>query len=78
MMKKGKKININEKEIVMAQVRTYDSDFELSIGSFGTFSKKELLENIEKESEVGKQIVEIQMNYLRDLVSGDIYKILED
>jgi len=73
-----KKININEKETVMARVRAYNDDFELSIGDYGVFSKDELLENIEKESKVGRQIVEIQMNYLRDLVSGDIYKILED
>jgi len=35
------------------------------------------LDNIKMETEVGKEIVEIQMNYLRDLVNGNLYKLLE-
>ena len=75
-MKTG--INRNEKEIILARVRAYSDDFELSIGGKGTFSRDEIVENIEKETDVGKEIIETQMEYLRDLVSGNIYKILED
>ncbi len=70
--------NKNKKEIVLARVRAYDDDFELSVGSGGTFSRDEIIENIEKETEIGQEIVEMQMEYLRDLISGDIYKILEN
>ena len=68
----------NEKEIILARVRAYTDDFELSIGGKGTFSRDEIVENIEKETDVGKEIIEMQMEYLRDLVNGNIYKILED
>ena len=68
----------NEKELVLARVRAYSDDFELSIGGKGTFSKDKIVENIEEETEMGKEIVEMQMEYLRDLVSGNIYKILEE
>jgi len=73
-----RRTNKNEKEIVLARVRAYTEDFELSIGGKGTFSRDEIVENIEKETDVGREIVEMQMDYLRDLISGNIYKILED
>ena len=72
------KANKDEKEITLARVRAYSDDFELSIGGRGTFSKSEIVENIEKETEIGQEIIEMQMGYLRDLISGHIYKILEN
>ena len=66
------KANKKEKEIILARVRTYSDDFELSIGGGSTFSRDEIIENIEKETETGQEIVEMQMEYLRDLISGDI------
>lgn len=39
-----------------------------------TFSKDELIEEVKKESEIGKQIVEIEMNYLRVLADGSLLK----
>ena len=72
------KVNKCEKEIILARVRAYDDDFELSVGSGGTFSKDEIIKNIEKGTDMGQEIIEMQMEYLRDLISGDIYKILEN
>lgn len=72
----NKRIKQAEKEVVLARVKAYDDDYEVSVGSKGTFNKDELLENIEKETEIGKEIVQIQMEYLRDLVNGNIYKLI--
>ena len=39
-----------------------------------TFSKDELIKEVKKRTKVGKLIVKIEMEYLRALASGDIYR----
>ncbi|RLC34398.1 hypothetical protein DRH14_03120 [Candidatus Shapirobacteria bacterium] len=78
MIKKKKSLRKKEKETVWARVQAYGDDFELSIGGSGVLSKEDLLRNIRDETKIGKQIIRIQMEYLRDLVNGNIYKMLDD
>ena len=39
-----------------------------------TFSKDELIKEVKKRTKVGKLIVKIEMEYLRSLASGKIYR----
>lgn len=78
MIKKKKSLRKKEKETVWARVQACGDDFELSIGGSGVLSKEDLLRNIRDETKIGKQIIRIQMEYLRDLVNGNIYKMLDD
>ena len=43
------KMNINEKKLVLARMKWSDDDYDLSIGSQGTFSKNDLIKNKDKE-----------------------------
>jgi hypothetical protein len=70
------KINKDQKELVLARIQSYSDDVEITIGNEKSYSKEELIQNVESETDIGKEIVEIQMNYLRDLVNGNIYKLL--
>ena len=50
---------------------------ELAVGDIGSFSKEDLIKGVKSESEVGKEIVKIQLEYLQDLVSGKLYDVLQ-
>ncbi len=60
------------RELVLARVKATPRDVRISVGS-SEYTRDELIENIERGSEVGHDIEEIQMEYLRDLASGRIY-----
>lgn len=58
-------MNEDEKNTVLARLETMPSNLKLSIGNYGTFSKEQLIENVNDETEVGEVIVEIYMDTLR-------------
>lgn len=61
------------KKLVLARIKAASDDLSISIGST-EYTKDEMLKSVEKEDEVGKEIIEIQMEYLRDMASGAIYQ----
>ena len=72
----GKKGKINEevKKIVIARLEVFPSDKKISIGSVGGLTKQEMIENVEKETDIGEKIAEVQLNYLRSLKEGIFYE----
>ncbi len=64
------------KELVLARIGIMPSNFKLSIGSFGTFTKEEMINRVEKGDSVGKQIVQMQMNFINALSSGKLIETL--
>jgi len=72
--KKENKIDEELKKIIIARLETFPSNKKISIGSIGEFTKNEMIENIEKETDVGEKIIEIQLNYLRSLKEGILYE----
>ena len=71
--RKDKRIQDEKKELVLARLRATSKDLGISIGSTN-YSRGELLKRVEKEDEIGREIVEIQMEYLRDMAQGKIYE----
>ncbi len=61
------------KEIVLARLETLPNDASISIGSMGSFSKDQLIEAVKEDTEVGKKITEIQLEYLQLLKEGIFY-----
>jgi anti-sigma regulatory factor (Ser/Thr protein kinase) len=70
------KINPNLKKIVMTTIQNYDDDSELLIGGYGMFNKKQLLEEINNETEIGKEVALSQEKFIQDLVNGKIYQLI--
>ena len=64
------------KNMVIGRLLTIPEDMEISIGSFGSFKKDDLIKNIKDETEVGKKMVDIELTYMKDLISGKLYKNL--
>ncbi|MDP4039402.1 MAG: hypothetical protein Q8P57_02380 [Candidatus Pacearchaeota archaeon] len=60
------------KKIVIARLEVLPENKKLSIGNFGEFTKDELIENVNKNSEIGSKIIEIEMEFLRAMKKGII------
>jgi hypothetical protein len=54
-----------EKKLVLARLATMPLDMALSLGSMGSFDRERLIIEVENESDVGKLVIEVYMNYLR-------------
>ncbi len=74
-----KKENKNDeylKELVLARLDVMPQNFKLSIGNEGTFNKQQLMESVKKGDEIGKQVIDMQMNFIKALTSGELTKVL--
>jgi len=60
------------KELVIARLNNISPNKKISIGSYGEFTKEELIEGIKAGSEVGKKIIEIELEFLRAIKQGII------
>jgi len=60
------------KKLVIMRLQSMPPNLKLSIGKYGTFTKEELIERVQKEDEVGKLIIEMQLKYLRSFKKGII------
>ncbi|VVB76779.1 Uncharacterised protein [uncultured archaeon] len=69
-------ITSDEKELIIARLKVLPSSRMISIGSQGSFSRDELIQEIEKNSAVGKKIIEVQMKFLTAFKQGKIYRDL--
>ena len=66
------KISEDIKQLVILRLETLPSDKKISIGSYGDFRKEELIAHVEKEDEIGKKMVEVELEFLRALKKGII------
>lgn len=71
------KINKDLKDLVIARIEAYSNDVGLIIGADKHYSKSELIDNVKKETKLGQQIIEMQLEYLQDMVKGNIYTALD-
>lgn len=60
------------KELVLARLNVMPQDISISIGD-KNLDKKALSEHVESEDEIGKQMMEMDLEFLQDLASGAIY-----
>lgn len=67
------KINKQIMDLVLARLDVMPSNVKVSIGSYGTFSKSDLKDHVEKGDEIGKKVVEVQMAFLRAMKEGGLY-----
>ncbi|MBI3985175.1 MAG: hypothetical protein HY344_04575 [Candidatus Levybacteria bacterium] len=60
-------------ELVKARLSILPPDAILSVGSFGELKKDQVIKEVENNTEIGKKIVEVQMEYLQMLKKGIFY-----
>ncbi|MFH1413188.1 MAG: hypothetical protein ABIG10_04185 [bacterium] len=61
------------KQLVMARLKALPEGIEVSIGSDGSFNKEELIKSVEADDEIGKKMIEVDMQSLQALKEGDFY-----
>jgi len=67
-------MNENEiKEIVIERLLALPETHKISIGSKGAFNKQELIKHVTNNDEIGKKIIEIELDFLRSLKEGLFY-----
>jgi hypothetical protein len=62
------------KELVKARLSVLPKDISVSVGSSGSFSRKELIEHIEAGDAIGQKFMEIDLEFLQSLKTGEIYQ----
>lgn len=55
------------KKLVKERLSAMPPDVSFSVGSFGDFTRDELILEVEKESEIGKETIEMQINFIRKM-----------
>ncbi|MEN8253640.1 MAG: hypothetical protein ABFQ62_04680 [Patescibacteria group bacterium] len=81
MNKKTKKI-LNEEELIqedmkllaIERLKSIPSNYQISVGGDGSFSRDEAIENVKNDSEIGKELIDVQIEFLRDMAQGELYK----
>jgi hypothetical protein len=72
-----KTITQKEKELVIARLETISPELFFSVGSENkSFSKADLIEEINKNTEIGKNFVKSQFEFLRALKDGSLMNAL--
>ena len=76
-MSKEKGIPEAIKELVITKIEAQmPSHLKLSIGSYGTMSKEEMIEHVKREDVIGKQIANTHISFLKALASGEFSKAI--
>lgn len=60
------------KELVIERINVMPDTLKMAVGS-ENLDKDELVESVREENEVGRQVMEMELKFLRDLASGAIY-----
>lgn len=66
-------INQDIIDLVVARLENLPSGKDISIGSFGEFSKEELIDHVKKTDDVGRKMIEIELDFLRLMKQGIYY-----
>ena len=63
------------RNLVMERIRAMSSNLQVSIGDDGKIlTKDSMLRDVKNNTNIGKKIVKIQMDFLKDMASGKIYE----
>ncbi len=76
MTENNLQINEDLKKLVIMRVESAPSNWNLSIGSYGNLSKEEIIDHIKKGDEVGSQIVDSHLAFLKAVASGEFTKAI--
>lgn len=60
-------------KLVLARLKASSDDLSVSVGST-EYTKQEMVKSVEEINDLGKEIIEAQMDYLRDMATGAIYQ----
>ena len=73
--KSTEEINENLKELVITKIQAgLPSNLKICIGSEGVLTKDEMIQHVKEGDKEGKQIIDMHLNFMKALVSGELMK----
>ncbi len=74
-MKEKSEISEEIKKLVIARIDArMPANLKMSIGASGSLSKEEMIEHVRKGDEEGVQIVNMHLNFIKAVTSGDLIR----
>ena len=74
-----KEINPELKKLILWRLDVgMPSNFKLSIGNKGTFTKEQLKYHVEKEDEIGRSYIDMQLKFIKALTNGELSRALSE
>lgn len=64
------------KEVVIMRIEAIPSNLRLSVGGGKSLTKEEMIEHVKKEDDIGKQIINSHLSFMRAVAKGDFTKSL--
>lgn len=61
------------KGLVIARINALSKDLEISVGGENV-TREQILESVKEGNELGQEIIEMQLKFLRDVARGKIYQ----
>ena len=58
------------KELVVLRLETFPSNRKVSIGSYGEFTREEMIKHVKNGDRIGQKIVEVELEFLRAMKEG--------
>ena len=68
------KTDVEIKELVIERLKLFPNDKNISIGEDGSFTKDEIIGHVQKDDEIGKKMIAIELSYLKALKSGVLFE----
>lgn len=60
------------RELTLERIKVMPETLRMAVGSM-EFGKEDLTKHVQDQDDIGKQIVEMNVGFLRDLASGAVY-----
>lgn len=73
MSKQSKQLKEDKKKLAVARIRAIPNEFQISVGGDDSISRDEVIENIHSETSIGEKMVQVQLDFLRDMARGKLY-----
>ena len=61
------------KELVVARINALSDELEISVGG-ENITKEEILKSVTEGNELGQEVIEMQLKFLRDMAEGKLYQ----
>ena len=64
------------KQIVLMKIATMPKNYKLSIGGEGSLNKAQIAEHVDKMDDIGKQILDMELRFIKALSRGEVTRTL--
>ena len=62
------------RDLVIARIEASSDNLKIMIGSQKELTRQELIDNVREGNEIGKEIIDLQLEFLRDMAEGKVYQ----